>query len=239
MFAVHVVHSPVATLTYMARLFTRRDAGFSALLYHPTSLCNMHTATPTTASAAAYRPDLERKVSPDADVESVSSQATPIDRLSSRHPTLHTILTAASLVPLSSAFALLLMLIGHLLVLGLWPRDSFQAVNIRTIPIAASVASGAVGGAVWAGAALAFLGLLRLVLGPDMGDIVGYAARILACASIFAAPPIGIDIMRGVFHGHVLSPVFAVGISTLASVVLGLTTLLVVTLTACATNICV
>lgn len=130
------------------------------------------------------------------------------------------------------------MLIGHLLVLGLWPRDSLQAINIRTIPLAASVASGAVGGAVWAGAALAFVWLLRLALGPDMGDIVMYAARVLACASVLAAPPIGVDIMRGAFHGHVLSPDFALGISALAGVVLGLTTLLVVTVTACATHIC-
>lgn len=188
------------------------------------------TPLPLTGNSS---PDLERKVLTDTDC--VSSNTTLVDKLRRKHSTFpfYDIIILASSIPLLSAVILLLMLIGHLLVLGLSPQTN----AIHTVPIAASVASGAVGGAVWAGASLTFLCLFRLVLGPDNEDILRYVAGVLSGASIFGAPPIGVHLMYPVFHGHVLGQVMAIGITALTTAVLGFTTLVVLFVFVCATGI--
>lgn len=164
---------------------------------------------------------------------SVSSETTVVGRLWGKHPTsslhdkqspysLYEIAKTASLIPLSSVVTLILTLIGHGFFLALG-YDKSQT-------IAATAAAGTVGGAVWAGAALAFVGLLHLMLKPDHQGLIGIVRGLCIVLTVIVAPPLGVTIMAGIFHGQITDTSRATLGSIIAVALLFLAGLLVSTL---------
>lgn len=60
---------------------------------------------------------------------------------------------------------------------------------------------------------------------------------VLALASLFSAPPIGIEILKGAFRGNIMDPITAMGVSIVAALVLVFTTLIIMVLATCAMDI--
>jgi hypothetical protein len=148
---------------------------------------------------------------PTNDALSVSSEATLADRITSSP--LCVITGLASAVPACSFVNLCLTLLGHLLFL----IGSGKNAHIRTIPVSSSIAAGAIGGAVWGGACLATIIIVYMIYGAERYDTLCRLGTILAIASLVVAPPIGVAVMRGTFHGNVLAPLTAMWASVVGT----------------------
>ncbi|KAF7977518.1 hypothetical protein HWV62_3504 [Athelia sp. TMB] len=70
-------------------------------------------------------------------------------------------------------------------------------------PVAGTIAVGAAGGAMWAVIALAAVGLLRLTLKWSTHALKTVGV-LFATLTIFAAPPLGLAVMKGPLHGRVM-----------------------------------
>jgi len=76
-------------------------------------------------------------------------------------------------------------------------------------PFGATAAAGAVGGAVWMAGAFALAILSCCVLPIAFAeDAIAKLFPLWAFGALIAAPVIGVEVMRGVFHGHIVSPGF-------------------------------
>jgi len=125
---------------------------------------------------------------------------------------LHKSIAFAAIIPASSAVFLVLALFGHLLIFGF-------GGDAQKLPIAGSVASGAVGGAVWGVIVLAIYGPLYWK-GADPKRLESVAC-LLALLSVFIAPVIGFVIMEHPFHGRTMGPVLGMTVSFVVAFSIG------------------
>ncbi|KIM74312.1 hypothetical protein PILCRDRAFT_706480 [Piloderma croceum F 1598] len=164
-------------------------------------LSSMDSVTHKTPQATALSAD---------DALSTWSGVTLTERISSS--SLCTITCLISSVPACSFVNLCLTLLGHVLFL----IGSKTDAHIHTIPIASSIAVGAIGGAIWGGACLATIVMLYISCGTESYDSLCCLGTVCVIASFITAPAIGAVVMSGTFHGNILEPGTAVGASAVA-----------------------
>jgi len=119
------------------------------------------------------------------------------------------LLSLIALIPACSLVNLGLTLLGHLIFL----MGPGKITHIHTIPVLSSVATGAVGGAIWGGVCLAIIAVLYMLYGAEGYVQICRIGVMFAIASPICSPPIGAAAMSSTFHGNILPPLTAMGAS--------------------------